>query len=222
VGTDGPKPDTTFTSMFTFVDALERLVPEAPFKVAVFEFNSGNHTHRRGLANALAINAIQRDGRIPVAASANCLQPDGQNDNGWDQGLLFLNPCKVWLQSPGYVTRMVSGHYQPLSLRTEVEGTNELDVAASRSEDGLRLVIQAVNSASEPMETCLVLREVGWTAGNATVETLSGQLDAVNTQDHPGKVAPVTVNERCELKNGEMRHTFPPHSFTVIEFLGDT
>ena len=35
-------------------------------------------------------------GGPPVTTSANCLQPDGQNDNGWDQGLLFLNPSQVW------------------------------------------------------------------------------------------------------------------------------
>jgi hypothetical protein len=69
--------------------------------VAVFEFNAGNHAQRRALANALVINALERDGRVPVATSANALQPDGQNDNGWDQGLLFLNPARVWLQPPG-------------------------------------------------------------------------------------------------------------------------
>ena len=54
------------------------------------------------------LTPIERDGRLPIATSANCLQPDRQNDNGWNQGLLFLNPSQVWLQPPGYVTQMLS------------------------------------------------------------------------------------------------------------------
>ena len=107
VGTDGPRPDSTLAGMFSFRDALARLADGARFRVVVFEFNAGNHSQKRALANALAIQAIERDGRIPIATSANCLQPDGQNDNGWDQGLLFLNPSQVWLQPPGYVTQML-------------------------------------------------------------------------------------------------------------------
>ena len=90
--------------------------------MVVFEFNAGNHSQRRALANALAIHAIERDGRIPIATSANCLQPDGQNDNGWDQGLLFLNPSQVWLQPPGYVTQMFSRNYLPQLVQCEVTG----------------------------------------------------------------------------------------------------
>ena len=107
VGTEGPRPDSTLAGMFSFADMLDRIADGARHKVAVFEFNANIHSQRRALANALAIQAIERDGRIPIAASANCLQPDGQNDNGWNQGLLFLSPSQVWLQPPGYVTRMI-------------------------------------------------------------------------------------------------------------------
>ena len=100
--------------------------------------NANNHDHRRALANAAAIRPDPRDGRVPVVLSANGLQPDGQNDNGWDQGLLFLNPAKVWLQPPGYVTRMVSRNYQPGSWRVSRRrsGRRDLDVTATRSADG--------------------------------------------------------------------------------------
>jgi hypothetical protein len=67
---------------------LDKLANGARHRVVVFELNANNHSQRRALANALAINAIERDGRLPITTSANCLQPDGQNDNGWDQGFL--------------------------------------------------------------------------------------------------------------------------------------
>jgi len=58
-----------------------------------------NHTQARALGNALAINAISSIAdTLPVVTSANCLQPDQENDNGWNQELLFLNPFQVWLQ----------------------------------------------------------------------------------------------------------------------------
>ena len=140
VWTDGPLPTSSLDGALSYLDALEKLADGARFKVVVFELNANNHSQRRALANALAIQRIERDGRIPVVASANCLQPDGQNDNGWDQGLLFLNPDKTWLQPPGYVTRMISNHHQPLSL--PVESNNQaLDVCAKRSEDGKTLVV---------------------------------------------------------------------------------
>ncbi len=84
----------------------------------------------------------ERDGRIPIATSANGLQPDGQNDNGWNQGLLFLNPSQVWLQPPGYVTQMLSHNYLPQAVKCDVTGVEGgLDAVATRSEDGKTLVL---------------------------------------------------------------------------------
>ena len=96
--------------------------------MVVFELNSGNHAQRRALANAIAIGELQKLGnRLPVVCSANALQPDGQNDNGWDQGLLFLDPSQVWLQPPGYVTRMIARSYQPINVPVEVKSAERLD-----------------------------------------------------------------------------------------------
>jgi len=217
VGTDGPHPDSTFDGMFSFIDALEKLVPDAPFKVAVFEFNSANHTHRRGLANALAINAIERDSRIPVACSANCLQVDGQNDNDWDQGLLFLNQSHVWLQSPGWVTRMVSRHYQPLSLPATVSGV-ELDVSAKRSEDGKIVVVQVVNVNDKPVPARIKIENFAPSAATAAVEELSAPLDTVNTVAEPLRLVPRQSQWLCPAKGESMSCTFAPFSFTVVEF----
>ncbi len=123
-----------------------RSQPSAKHKVVVFEFNAGNHSVRRALANALATSVIERDGRLPIVTAANCLQPDHQNDNGWDQGLLFLNPAKVWLQPPGYVTQMFSRNYLPEVVKCEATGTkSQLDATANRSEDGTTLVLKVVN-----------------------------------------------------------------------------
>ena len=219
VGTDGPRPDATFGGMFSFLDALEKLADGAKFKVAVFEFNAGNAAQKRALANALAINALERDGRVPIATSANCLQPDGQNDNGWDQGLLFLNPSQVWLQPPGWVTRMVSANYQPLSVPAEVTGgASGLDACASRSEDGKVLVVRVVNAGDRPVQATLRLEGFVPSKPVAHVEELAAPLDARNTAEEPARVRPQVAEWPHGFAGGNVRRAFLPYSLSVLRF----
>jgi hypothetical protein len=148
VWTDGPQPESSLAAMFSYIDAMEKIADGAEHKVLVFELNANNPSQRRAIANALAINAIERDGRLPITCSANCLQPDGQNDNGWNQGLLFLNPSQIWLQPPGYVTQMISRDYQPLVVKSECPD-RDIDVTATKSEDGRTIVLQVPNAERE-------------------------------------------------------------------------
>jgi hypothetical protein len=217
IWTDGPLPTSSLDGALFYLDALEKLADGARFKVVVFELNANNHSQRRALANALAIQRIERDGRIPVVASANCLQPDGQNDNGWDQGLLFLKPEKVWLQPPGYVTRMISSHYQALSVRVE-SSTQVLDVVAKRSDDGKTLVIQVVNPGTAPQVAVLDLRNFTPSQPTADVEELAGPLDAANTGGRSDRLVPKQSSWEHGTGHGAPRRVFAPHSFTVIKF----
>lgn len=217
IGTDGPRPD--FGGTLSFIDALDRIADGAKHRVAIFEFNAGNHTQRRAMANAAAINAIERDGRLPIACSANCLQPDGQNDNDWDQGLLFLNPAQVWLQPPGYVTQMVSRSHQPLVVKSEYQSSssNDLDVSATKSEDGKTLVLKVVNFADHSITVSLRIRGFHPVRTVARVKTLAAPLDSRNTASNPKAVTPALANWKHGLEEGDTTWTFPALSFTVIE-----
>jgi hypothetical protein len=219
VWTDGPRPASTLPGAFSLIDALEKIGDGARFKVAVFELNAQSHGVRRALANALAIQAIERDGRIALVASANGLQPDGQNDNGWNQGLLFLNPSKVWLQPPGYVTQLFSRSYQPRLVESRVTGAeNALDVTVKRSEDGKKLVLQAVNPTDRPVPA--EIRLSGYQPGRdeARVTELSGDLAARNTAVQPKAIVPQDRRWTHGLKDGKASYSFPPRSVTVIEW----
>lgn len=202
----------------SYVEALGRIAGGAKHKVVVFELNATNHAHRRALANACSINAMERIGdRVPIVCSANCLQPDGQNDNGWDQGLLFLNPCRVWLQPPGYVTQMISRNYQPLLVEADTQSPGDtLDVTAKRSGDGKTLVLQVVNASDEPVATRIRLAGFTPSRPTASVEELAGPLDAVNTAEAPGRIRPRRIEWQHELAKGMARYTFPPRSFTIL------
>jgi hypothetical protein len=217
VGTDGPLPD--FGGTFSYIDALHNIADGAKHRVAIFEFNAGNHSQRRALANAAAINLIERDGRLPIATSANCLQPDGQNDNDWNQGLLFLNPSQVWLQPPGYITRMVSQNFQPLLVKSEVRSPgNALDVTAKRDQQGKTLVLQIVNTSQEPIAASLNLNGFVPRRSAAKVEVLAGPLDARNSAADRQLIKSIKFNWTHNSLQGMSVYTFPPTSFTVLTF----
>lgn len=216
VGTDGPRPDSTLAATLSYIDALEKLADGAKFKVAVFELNSGNHSQRRALANAIAIQAFARDGRVPVVTAANCLQPDGQNDNDWNQGLLFLNPSKVWLQPPGYVTQLFARHMQRELISCDVANANDrLDVIATRSIDGKRVVLQVVNPTDAAVPAEVQLSGFSPTKPTAQGWELSGPLSAANTAAQSSAIVP----QRREWSLGDAkspRYSFPPYSITFL------
>jgi hypothetical protein len=219
VWTEGPQPDSSLDSLFSYINALDKIADGAKYQVLVFELNANNHSQRRALANALAMNAIQRDGRLPITCSANSLQPDGQNDNDWDQGLLFLNPSQVWLQPPGYVTKMYSANYQPLEVRSSVGDPGDgLDVSCQLSQDGKTLVLEVVNPGGKVVSAPLRIHGYSPRHPAAEVEELSGFLDEANTAILPRQIHPIQKRWQPILNNDESKYDFLPHSITVLKF----
>jgi alpha-L-arabinofuranosidase len=218
IWTEAPPQPGNLAAERSFIEQLGKISPGAKYKVAIFEFNANNHALRRALANACAIEQVEQIGeKLSVTCSANGLQPDGQNDNGWDQGLLFLNPSQVWLQPPGWVTRMISQNYQPLLVESSVhERGQNLKVSAQRSQDGKTLVLQIVNISDQPIPAAIHLG--GFTPANPTarIEQLAGSLDAVNTAQEPDLIKPVVIPWRHGFEQGDAHYSFPAHSFTVI------
>jgi alpha-L-arabinofuranosidase len=220
VWTDHPEAaNSSLIGMLSFTDALETIADGARHKAVVFEFNSGNHAQKRALANALAINAIERDGRTPIVSVANCLQPDKQNDNGWDQGLLFLNPSQVWLQPPGYLTQILSANYLPQLVQCDVAtaGT-KLDANAKRSEDGKTLVLQVVNPGDKEVAARISLWGFKPTKPTAELTELSGPLEAANTAGKPDAIVPRRAQWQHGLIDGRATHVFPAYSVTLLRF----
>ncbi len=220
IGTDRPNDPDGLGGIPSFIEALRRICPQSRFKVAVFELNAGNHALRRALSNAHAINELERLGNdVPVVCSANCLQPYRQNENGWDQGLLFLDPSQIWAQPPYYVTQMVSAHYAPLRLETTVQcPSHTLDVTAKRSEDGRTMVLSVVNTAPHPVETRIQFAGYSPQATTAQITTLTGGLEEINTPDQTRRIAPgQTV---CPLSKDadstKIACTFGANSFTIL------
>jgi alpha-L-arabinofuranosidase len=201
-----------------FGAALKKIAPGAEFKVCVFEENSGNHTMRRGLAHAHAINELERSGDlVPILCAANCLQPDRQNDNGWDQGLLFLSPSQVWGQPSYFVTQMVARHYLPRCVAADVRSPGDaLDVTAKVGDDGKVLQLQVVNLDQRPLKADIDLGGFSPPGLDVRIIELAGRLDDDNTPEQPERIRPKEHRRPHGLNGGRFEHTFPGYSFTIL------
>ena len=125
----------------------------------------------------------------------------------------------MWLQPPGYVTRMISRNYQPLAVRCEVTSPERcLDVSAKRSDDGHILVLQIVNVSGKSFPVKLHLDGFAPSRQFARVEQLSAPLDERNTAENPERCQPAIKYWRHSLTNGEAVYDCPPSSFSVIRF----
>ncbi len=216
--TDGPGVSGSVKALPSYCDALDTIAGGAKHRVVVFELNAGNHSLRRALANAAALNSIERLGdRVQVVCSANGLQVDGQNDNGWDQGLLFMNPCKVWPQPPYFVTQEFADTANLECVKSEVQSPeNVLDVTVMRNPRAKALRIQVVNLGARPIETTIHLEGHKPASNVVHVTELAGKLDDVNTATDPRRIAPRVAEWHPQWTNGSARYTFSPHSFTVL------
>lgn len=179
---------------------LDRL--GSKMKLAVFEENAATHDLARGLNRARYGNTYARLGnRFAMATAANGLQVMDFNDNGWDQGAVFMAPDRVWFSPFGFVDMLVSRSSSLEVLSThlqleEGEAPTKLDVLAARSEDGQSLTLRIVNYDDLATSTVSLRLKLppGVRCRNATVATLTlppgSNVTAVNSPSHMTRVSP--------------------------------
>jgi alpha-L-arabinofuranosidase len=198
---------------------LAKIGEGTKWKLLVFELNSNIHSQQRALANAVAIGTAQRNGKLAVVCSANALQVDKQNDNDWNQGLLFFNSSQVWLQPPGYVTQMIGRGYLPHCVRAEVKSPADcLDVTATTGNNGKLLQLQVVNLKPTPVKTQITAAGFMPEKPMAIAETLAADLNVANTAESPNRIVPKTTQWEHQLPSGHAMFTFQGNSFTILRF----
>jgi alpha-L-arabinofuranosidase len=113
---------------------------------------------------------------------------------------------------------MISRNYQPVLVRSDVQSAaGRLEVTARRSDSGETLVLEVVNWGERPLKTAIRLDGFAPSKPTATVEELSGPLDAVNTAEAPRRIVPRRTEWR-HAPGGDGGLTFAPYSFTVVRF----
>lgn len=183
---------------------------QTTMKCAILEENGNTHNMHRALSHAIVLNAVRRmDGFVQLDSPANALQPYLQNDNGWDQGQIFFNSHMSWCQPPYYAQQMAASHHQPLLIRSACRNRN-INMTATRSEDGRTVVMHIVNTSSADIPVEIDMRNAGKT-GNIRRLSLYGDLTDTNTPHEPEKIVP------RESEPDGMRMTLEARSYTVLE-----
>jgi alpha-L-arabinofuranosidase len=217
---DTSKPDikNEFNGVDSFIKWLKIISPESLFKIVILELNADKHDFERALANALTINrAERRSGIYQILCSANGLQVDKNNDNYWNQGLIFFDHEQIWLQPPAFATQMASEYYLPYIVAYELTGCQDLDITISKNHDSSRLIIKCINISMNDWRVTLQLsRDLSLSNITRVVTLNSLKLDAVNK---PGQyaVVPAIIQPNHLAQNTTV--VFHAKSFTIIEIV---
>jgi alpha-L-arabinofuranosidase len=150
---------------------------------------------------------------VLTSCAANALQPYKQNDNGWDQGQIFFTPSQVWGMPPYYAQQMASENHLPLLVNSSVEGNNSsLDVTATRSDDGKKIVLHIANIDGKDVKAKFNIKGFSNLKTAHTI-TLAAPLKEVNTPENPTKIVPV----KKDIENtNNLVCNIPSYSYTVL------
>ena len=216
VWADNARAGSDVDRQLTQMQALfQKWVPGTTMKCVIFEENGGLHNQQRALGHATALNAVRRHGDfVAVDCPANALQPWQQNDNGWDQGQIFFTPGHVWAMPPYYTQQMAAQTHLPLRVQSVCVGSADLDVTATRSEDGQTLALHVVNTGLLPQQAAVSLAGFDGVQATASVWTLAAAPQAVNPPDSPELVHP----RQGVIQNAgpKFEFTFPAYSYTIL------
>ena len=194
--------------------------PDTKMRCAIFEENGNTHDMARALAHAYMLNNVRRsNGFVPLDSPANALQPYQQNDNGWDQGQIFFSPSSVWNQPPYYAQQMAAETHQPLLVESELSRMSNIDVTATRSEDGKTLVIHAVNYGTTTGNLTLNLSNFGEVKSIKRL-SLSGPANGENTPMQPRLYVPVEVDVEVGSKLRLNAYSYTVFVISASDVLG--
>eukprot|EP00929_Paragymnodinium_shiwhaense_P114278 TRINITY_DN8261_c1_g4_i1.p1 TRINITY_DN8261_c1_g4~~TRINITY_DN8261_c1_g4_i1.p1 ORF type:complete len:709 (+),score=93.64 TRINITY_DN8261_c1_g4_i1:54-2129(+) len=202
---------------------LERL--HSKMKLGVLEENADNHDVRRAMARVRYSNAYARLGDLfTYGTVANGLQVFGQNDNGWDQGVIFMTPSEVWLSPFGLGQRIMSTSFQPRVLKTEVHAsgpTCKIDAQALRSEDNGRTVVRAVNWGDVTCDIVVEVPDCVRSVNTEALESATGNASDVNPPSEPHFISIRSATLTVGPPPGAVRVTMHSSSILVLSWKAD-
>ena len=186
--------------------------PQTTMRLAVFEENAHHHRHERALAHVALLAGVRELGDdLLTSCPVNALQPDLQNDNGWDQGMVFFTPDKVWLQSYGWAHQMAAVNHRDRLVASTSTDTNVV-VSATRDRDGTSsVVLHVVNAVGEPKPLALAGLDGYRLVRATTLASDDPNLD--NPARVPDRIVPTDLAAAFAANA-----TLPPFSYTVLVY----
>jgi alpha-N-arabinofuranosidase len=136
----------------------------------------------------------------------------------WNTNLIGYDALRSF-GSPSYYTQVMLAQNKgdvalPVKLDVPVEASSSVFATATFDKAERIVIVKVVNAGATPFDTIVNVRGVDRVEPTATAEVLAGDPTTVNTLDEPHKVAP--KQETVPGASASFRHTFPPHSLTIL------
>ena len=188
--------------------------PNPKVRLSVTEWNAQSTDWRTGLFAGGYLNVMERSADvIKVATPALFLRR--VDAPSWDNA--FINHDHLsWYPAPNYVVmKLYHDHFQP--LRVASESPEGLDVSATRSKDGTRVVVKIVNAGNSAIAGDIEL-DATYAAMAAKAWQVHAELSDRNSLSEPNRIAPGET--KVTLTRNRIEMAFPPRSVTVVEVAG--
>jgi alpha-N-arabinofuranosidase len=196
-----------------YADMIARS-PNPKVRISVTEWNAQSTDWRTGLFAGGYLNVMERSADV-VQIATPALFLRRVDAPAWDNA--FINHDHLsWFPAPNYVVmKLYYDHFQP--LRIGCDAPEGLNVSATRSADGTRVVVKVVN-AGEQTSAASIEMDDSYAARSAQAWRVEAALDDRNTLRTPARIAPQVL--KVSVSRNSLRMDFPPRSVTVIEVRG--
>ena len=203
---------------------LRELVPGRPVTLAINEWNTSlplprQHSMESALYAARLMNVFERSGDLVEMTAVSDLV------NGWSGGIIQAGRDAVFVTPTYLAVKLYADHLGAERVASEVTGPTfdtsregrgipYLDVAASRSSDGRRVYVKAVNTnPRQSLRTAIAVAGVS-VQPRGKIETLTGSsLGAANSFSNPEAVK---VTAADVAAGPSFSVDLPAHSVSVI------
>jgi alpha-N-arabinofuranosidase len=180
-------------------------------RLFVSEWNAQSTDWRTGLYAGGALNMFERCECVGMAAPALFLRH--VSAKAWDNSFINFDH-RGWFPAPNYVVmKLWRDHYLP--LRVALDGdAGQLNLSATKSEDGRKLVLKAVNPTEQAVTVAVEVKgafSVGQEQGTVVA---AESLEARNSLDKPDAIRPVAAH--AETSGQTIRITLPRWSAGVL------
>lgn len=205
---DGPANEEKF---FAGLGERIRNSKNPNLKLFVSEWNAQSTDWRTGLYAGGILNMFERNSLVTMASPALFLRH--VTAPAWDNALINFDN-QSWFPAPNYVVmKLYHDHFAPSLLKVDGDAAG-LNVDATKSADGKRVVVKLVNPSDAARDVSIDLS--GFTPGNATLQLIApDNLSSRNTMEHPDFVHPVAA--KVAREGQALRVSMPRWSVAVLD-----
>ncbi len=197
-----------------YLDKLSKWITQSKnsnMKIYLSEWNLEGTDMRTGLFTGGFLNRLESTPSVEMAASALYLRHISAP--AWDNAFINFDNDS-WFPAPNYVVFKLWREYF-LPLRVAIEGdTKELNVIATRSEDGTRTCLKIVNPSDKPYTFSV---KNGASLGNPFLkEIVAENLTSRNDMQHREIIK--ATNGKTETLGNDIMITVQAYSASILSF----